>query len=422
MEFEPNTVYIFLQKGGGLLVTTGLLYHAFGVVGYQCTSQEYKSGQVTFHVQPGNHPLRCPNCESTNVVRRGQKKRRFRTVPIGRKTVFIILAIPRVGCQDCGVVRQVKIGFADYRRTYTRAFERYVLDLSRMMTIQDVAQHLNVGWDMIKDIQKRHLLKHYAKPKLKHLRFLAVDEISIAKGHRYLTVVLDLESGAVVFVGDGKGADALEPFFKRLHRSKAKIEAVAVDMSPAYIQAIKTHLKDAAIVFDHFHVVKLFNDKLSEFRRDLQRDASKIEKQVLKGTRWLLLKNTENLDDTRNERQRLEAALKINQPLATVYYMKEDLRQFWSQPDKEAALSFLSDWIKRALASGITMLKKFAMLLGAYRTGLLAYYDYPISTGPLEGTNNKIKTMKRQAYGFRDITFFKLKIMAIHEAKYALVG
>jgi len=403
-------------------VSTSLLYHAFGTMGYHCTRTEYKSGQVTFDIQPGNHPLHCPNCGSTNIIRRGQKKRRFRTVPIGNKPVFIILAFPRVECRDCGIVRQVNITFADERRSYTRAFERYVLDLSRMMTIQDVAQHLNVGWDMIKDIQKRHLLKHYAKPKLKHLRFLAVDEISVAKGHRYLTVVLDLESGAVVFVGDGKGADALNPFFKRLYRSKAKIEAVAVDMSPAYIQAIKTHLKDAAIVFDHFHVVKLFNDKLSEFRRDLQREANLLEKQVLKGTRWLLLKNPENLDDTRNERQRLEAALKINQPLATVYYMKEDLRQFWKQPNKSKAQSFLSDWIKRALVSGITMLIKFAKLLGAYRSGLLAYYDYPISTGPLEGTNNKIKTMKRQAYGFRDILFFKLKIMAIHEAKYALVG
>ena len=118
----------------------------------------------------------------------------------------------------------------------------------------------------------------------------------------------------------------------------------------------------------------------------------------------------------------LEAALRINQPLATVYFMKEDLRQFWMQPSYEAADSHLQDWIKRATVSGIKMLMEFAKTLGAHRTGLLAYYDYPISTGPLEGTNNKIKTMKRQAYGFRDREFFKLKIMAIHEAKYALVG
>ena len=136
----------------------------------------------------------------------------------------------------------------------------------------------------------------------------------------------------------------------------------------------------------------------------------------------MLLKNPENLDDKRDERQRLDAALRINQPLAIVYFMKEDLRQFWIQPSYEVAAWFLQDWIKRATVSGIKMLIDFAKTLGAHRSGLLAYYDYKISTGPLEGMNNKIKTMKRQAYGFRDLEFFKLKIMAIHETKYALVG
>ncbi len=206
-----------------------------------------------------------------------------------------------------------------------------------MMTIQDVAQHLNVGWDMVKDIQKRYLTKKFTKRKLGNLRHLAIDEIAVSKGHRYLTIVIDLESGAVVFVGDGKGADALIQFFKRLRRAKAKIEAVAIDMSPAYIAAVRDNLPSTAIVFDHFHVIKLFNDKLSNFRRDLQRDADKLGKETLKGTRWLLLKNPENLDDKRDEKLRLEAALKLNQPLATVYYMKDELRQLWNQPDKETA-------------------------------------------------------------------------------------
>ena len=125
------------------------------------------------------------------------------------------LAIPRVECRTCGLVRQVNVSFADPRRSYTKAFERYALELSRSMTIRDVARHLNVSWDLIKDIQKRDLSRRYAKPKLKHLRHIAIDEIAVAKGHRYLTVVMDLESGAVVFVGDGKGADALKPFWKR---------------------------------------------------------------------------------------------------------------------------------------------------------------------------------------------------------------
>ena len=214
-----------------------------------------------------------------------------------------------------------------------------------------------------------------------------------------------------------------EPFWKRLKGSKANIDAVAIDMSPAYISAVMENLTKATIVFDHFHIIKLYNDGLSELRRKLYHEAKTLlEKQVIKGTRWLLLKNPENLNENRNEPQRLQEALRLNQPLATAYYMKEDLRQLWSQSSKKKALAFLSDWVYRAGSSGIAMLQKFARTLAAHRTGILAYYDYPISTGPLEGTNNKIKTMKRQAYGFRDLEFFKLKIMAIHQTKYALVG
>jgi transposase len=291
------------------------------------------------------------------------------------------------------------------------------------MTMRDVALHLNVGWDLIKDIQKRDLSRRYAKPKLKHLRYIAIDEIAVAKGHRYLTVVMDLESGAVVFVGDGKGGDALKPFWKRLRPSKAKIEAVAMDMSRAYWGAVLTHLPKAKIVFDHFHVIKLFNDKLSDLRRTMYREATEVmHKEVLKGTRWLLLKNPENLDAKKNEKQRLEEALALNKPLATAYYMKDDLRRFWQQPGKQFATTFLDGWIRRAEASGIRILQQMAKTLAAHRSGLLAYYDVMISSGPMEGTNNKIKTMKRQAYGFRDHEFFKLKILAIHETKYKLVG
>ena len=137
---------------------------------------------------------------------------------------------------------------------------------------------LDVGWDMIKDIQKRHLEKRFSHPKLKHLKRLAIDEISIGAGHRYLTIVLDLKSGAVVFVGDGKGADALSPFWCRLKQSGAAIEAVAIDMSRAYIQAVRENLPDTVIVFDHFHVIKLFNEKLSDFRRKLFDTAHEIMK------------------------------------------------------------------------------------------------------------------------------------------------
>ena len=403
-------------------MSTSILYHGFGIYGYRYTKTEYQQGALVFSIEKDPTSLRCPCCKGIQVIRKGTVLRWFHTLPIGSKQVYLKLQVPRVMCRACGIVRQITLGFADARRTYTRAFQRYVVELSKRMTIRDVARHLGIGWDTVKEVLRTYLSSRFSRPDLKHLDLIAIDEIAIGKGHRYLTVVLDLLSGAVVFVGDGKGADSLAPFWKRVKRARAKIRAVAIDMSPAYITAVSTNLPEAVIVFDHFHLVKLFNDKLSKLRRELQRQAETAGKKVLKGTRWLLLKKPERLSPDHNEQQRLEEALRLNSSLATAYYLKEDLRQLWQCPDKPAAETFLDDWIARARASDVPMLHKFAQTLDDHRKGILAYFDFPISTGPLEGTNNKIKTLQKQAYGFRDMEFFKLKIYALHESRYALIG
>jgi transposase len=404
-------------------MSTTLLYHGFGVRDYLHVKMEYVAGGMIFTIERRPETCRCAACGSKNVWRQGVVVRRFRTVPIGSRRVELEARIPRLKCHDCGAVRQADVGFAEPRRTYTRFFERYVLELSQHMTIKDVARYLGVGWDMVKEIQKRYLHRRFARPKLKHLKQIAIDEISIGKGHKYVTLVMDLESGAVVHVGQGKGGDALTAFWRRLRASHAKIEAVATDMSPAYIDAVTTHLKKATLVFDRFHVIKLYNEKLSDFRRAMYRELTDLaKKSVLKGVRWLLLKRPENLDPSRREPERLREALRLNQPLAIVYQLKEELNEIWEQDDRETAEALLMEWIQYAETSGIRMLHEFAKTLRYHAFGILAWYDYPISTGPLEGTNNKIKTMKRQAYGFRDAEFLMLKILSIHETRYALVG
>lgn len=403
-------------------MSTSLLYHRFGLVGYRQVRQIFEPGITTFRIEQPRERLRCSHCRSQDVWAQGGVDRVFRALPIGKQPTFIEFKVPRVLCFNCGKVRQVKIAFADPKKHHTRAFERYALELSRLMTIQDVADHLAIGWDTVKDIQAKDLKRRFGKPKLGNLKQIAIDEINVGKGHRYFTIVLNLLTGAVVFVGDGKGVEALKPFWKRLRRSHAKIEAVATDMSKAYIKAVRDNIRHAVHVFDRFHVVKLFNDKLSAFRRQLFHELTARGQKLLKGIRWLLLKNPENLDPKKKERQRLERALSLNEPLAIAYYMKEDLRQLWMQEHKVLARLFLEDWLARARVSGIRMLEKFADTLEEHREGILNYYDYRISTGPLEGTNNKIQLMKRRAYGYRDHEFFKLKILGAHETKYALVG
>jgi transposase len=269
-------------------MSTSLLYHGFGLVGYRYVRQEFREAQVIFHIEQPRQRLRCPHCRSTDVWAQGGVERTFRTVPIGSKPVLLQFKVPRVRCFDCDRVRQVKLGFADPKKHYTRAFERYVLELSQHMTIHDVAEHLQVSWDTVKDIQARSLQRRFGKPKLHKLQQIAIDEIAVGKGHHYLTVVLNLLTGAVVFVGDGKGVDSLKPLWPRLRRARAKIVAVATDMSKAYIRAVRDNLSKAVHVFDHFHVIKLYNDKLSALRRDLYRELSdEGQRHLLKGTRWL---------------------------------------------------------------------------------------------------------------------------------------
>jgi transposase len=291
-----------------------------------------------------------------------------------------------------------------------------------MMTIRDVARYLGVGEGMVRGIDKSYLQKTFGKPRLRDLEVIAIDEIYVGKKNKFFTIVIDWRTGAIVFVGDGKGQDALKPFWKRLRSSKAKIKAVATDMSSAYYAAVIRNMPTALQVFDRFHIVKLMNDKLTQLRRDLQREAEMMNRNVLKGMRWLLIKHPSHLDESKNERVRLQEALDLNRSLSVAYYLKEDLSQIWQQSTKAIAAKFLTDWCRRARASGIKALITMAKTLEGHRTGILNWYNYPISSGPLEGINNKIGALQRMAYGYKDKDYFIAKLYALHLAKFALIG
>lgn len=422
--FNVGAEMLIRNHKKGVPMLTSELYHNFDAKQYvPLEGTKYKEGTTIFKIAPKAELLICSNCGSKNVNKRGGIERKIRTLPIGLRPVFFSIYVPRVLCLDCGVKRQINLKIADAKRSYTRALERLVLSLRNMMTLTDISKLLKISWDCVKEIIKRDLAKRFSKPKLRDIKYLAIDEISIAKGHKYLTVVMDLQAGNIVYVGQGKDAEALDPFWKRLRRSKAKIKAISTDLGAAYIKAVKKHYPNVKLITDHFHVVKLMNDMLSNLRRDLFNKAkTQHEKKVLKGVRWLLLKRAENLNPSNKEEQRLKAALNLNTPLFQGYYLKEYLRQIWKQKNKQDAAHVLQDWIDTSVSSGIRLLVKMGKTLAKHKNGILDWYDHPISSGPLEGLNNKIKTLKRIAYGFRDMAFFTLRILAIHEAKDAFTG
>ena len=284
----------------------------------------------------------------------------------------------------------------------------------------DLAAVTGLGWDTVKNIIKARLEKDYGHPRLKELRRLSIDEIYLGRRKKFYTLVIDLDSGRIVWVAKGRGGDALRKFWRALRLSKARIEAVAMDMSAAYWAAVLEHLPDAAIVFDRFHITKLVNEKLDDLRRDMVREAVGLMKQTVKGIRYLLLMRRDNVQD--EKLPRLDEALKHNEPLFIGYLLKEALGLLWEQPSYAQMKSFLYQWCTWAGESGIRQMMQLAKTLLSHKSGILSWWKHRINNGRMEGINNKIKTLLRQTYGLRDEAFLKLKLYGLHDAKLQLLG
>lgn len=396
-------------------MNSSFLYQAWGLYTLECTREEYKGNTIILHVQTKERIKTCPRCGKRHFVKNGYRFRDFVGLPIGGKKVIIRMKVQRYKCKDCDFDQQERIPFATGSRSYTHRFAKYVVDLLRGMTLQDVSNHLGVSWDTVKEIHSTYLERHYSPPSLEGVENIGIDEFAVRKGHVYKTIVVDLDSGRILYVGDGKGTDALTGFWKKVKRKGIRIRYVATDLSTAFIASVMENCPEATLVFDHFHVVKLMNEKLDDIRRkayNMEKDVNK--RKVLKGTRYLLLGNGADIFD-KQYRTRLDNALAMNEPLSKAYYLKEQLREIWMQPMKSMAEGVLDDWVRQAEQSRIPQLMKMAVTMKAYRRGILAWYDCHLSTGKVEGINNKIKVMKRNAYGFRDDRYFTLRLYALHD-------
>lgn len=397
------------------IMNSSFLYHGWGLYTQKCTREEYKGNTIILHVETKERLFVCPKCGKRHLVKNGYRLRDFVGLPLGGKKVIIRMKVQRYKCRDCDYDQQENIPFATGSRSYTHRFARYVVDLLRMSTLKDVAALLGVGWDMVKEIHSSYLKRHYSPPSLKGVEDIGIDEFAIRKGHVYRTIVVDLDTGRIIYVGEGKGADALTKFWQKVRKAGIRIKHVATDLSAAFIASVMENAPDAVHVFDHFHVSKLMNDALDDIRRKVYAEETDINKRkVIKGNRYLLLMNGKDVFDG-EYRNRLENALAMNEPLSKAYYLKEDLREIWAQPTKAHALEKLTQWCRQAMDSKVRQLQKMANTIMGFRTGILAWYDCHISTAKVEGINNKIKVMKRNAYGFRDEEYFRLRLYALHD-------
>jgi transposase len=403
-------------------MSTSILYHGFGLRDHRYLRTEYVEGTIIFHVEVAAEKRRCAQCDSRDFIKKGRKVRRIRTLPIGKRPVFVAAHLYRLRCRACHALRQEPLLWCRPKKRWTRALGRYIVDLLGTMTVEDVARYLGMSWDTVKEIHAESLGRKFRRRRVRHLRYLGVDEVAVRKGHSYLTIVVDLESGEVVWVGEGRSGEALEPFLRRLKRTGAPIRAIALDMWPAYLKAVRAHFSQDVMVFDRYHVIADYNRMLDKLRTEEAARAAEPDRAVFKGVRYLLLKGREKIRGKAGAESRLKELLALNERLSTAYVLKEELRELWMCRGVAEATAALDQWLVKARASNITALKRFANKLFSHAYGILNFFRHRVTTGPVEGINNKIKVLKRKAYGYRDIDYFKLRIYFLHESRYALLG
>jgi len=378
-------------------------------VSYHHVTQPSQTALVKLEPDQRFRPL-CHACGQPAGPVHSHGRKFVRDMSFGDYSMVLQVEYRKVWCDACGGVRMEQLDFVDVHQRLTRRLADYAAQLCQLgLSVEAVARHLNLDPKTVKACDLAALRQDFAETSYQGLQRLAVDEIAVRKGHTYMTVVLDFDSGRVVWLGQGRQIATLDVFFKNMPESvRQGIQAVALDMWEPYIQSIRRWCPQAEIVFDLFHVVKAFNKVIDAVRNQEFRKAEPAGRKALKGSKYLFLKTWGHLK--RGERRRLDEILWMNRRLNTVYWLKDFLVHIWSYRRPGWAEWALEEWCAVAEEDGHRALRGFAQMLQRHRHGIIAHCKHAIHTSRLEGVNNKIKLIKRAAFGFHDLDYFALKV------------
>lgn len=355
----------------------------------------------------------CSHCGEFTPAVHDQQDRRVRDLPLFEHRIELIVPRIRVACKRCGPKLERLHWLAPYARVTQRLGES-VAQLCRVASIRHVAQYFGLDWKTVKDLDFASMQRTLGPVDLDGLEVIGMDEFAIQKGHRYATVIVEPTRKRVLWIGRGRGRADVRPFFELLGSERCKLlRAVVMDMNAGCEIEVKHHCPQAAIVFDLFHVVaKYGREVIDRVRVDRANElrADRPARQVVKGARWLLLKNRESL--AAGQDVQLKELLAANRALFVVHVLRDALKDRWSYRHTGYAQRAWDSWYAKARRSRIEPLKRFAANLKPYLPGILAHCRFPLGTNLIEGINNKIKVIKRMAYGFRDDAYFFLKIRA----------
>lgn len=363
------------------------------------------------HIEPDlRYRLLCHECQTPGrTVHSAGHHRLVRDLNVTDRQIWLRVKYRKVYCPHCGKARVEHLSFCQAKQRLTHRLARHVYELCKHMPVATVAEHLDLDPKTVKAIDKIFLEKEFGRTDYEDLRLLAIDEIAVRKGRKYMTVILDHLTGRVVWMGQGRSKETLDAFFDRMtDEQKQAVEAVALDMWDPYINRVRHHCPQAKIVFDLFHVVKGYGRVIDEVRREELRKASVKDRTVIKGSRYLLLKNRHNLRPEQCDR--LDELLAVNANLNATYVLKDQLKVIYRYGRRSDAKQALDDWCVMATKIDNPWMRKFIQMLRRRQEGILNHCQFAIGTSVLEGVNNTIKVIKRKAYGFHDHDYFALKV------------
>lgn len=388
-----------------------------GWAGYRVERVEWPEDggrTVLLYLKPTARVMHCEHCGARCRQIHETTRRRVRDLPLFDFRVVLVVPRRRVWCEQCGGPRLEKLSWLGRYQRVTDRLAEAVSQLLRASNVLAVARFYQLSWHTVKALDKALLQAAVHEPDWSQIHYLAMDEFALHKGHRYATVVVDPIRKQVLWIGQGRSRDTARAFFEQMPAGAAeRIRAVAIDMTTAYETEIKAHCPQAEIVFDLFHVVAKYGrevidrvrvDQANQLRQD--RPARK----VIKSSRWLLLRNRDNLDP--RQVLQLNELLQANQPLLIAYLMRDELKRLWFYRRPGWARKAWDSWCHEAENSGVAALALFARRLKNYLHGILSRCRHPLNTSIVEGINNTIKVIKRRAYGYRDQEYFFLKIRA----------
>jgi transposase len=354
---------------------------------------------------------RCSGCQQSVSSIHDCQERWIRDLPVFDTPVELLVHRRRVRCPRCGP----KLEELSWLAPYARVTQRLALSVARLcqrLPIKHVAEYFGLHWDTVKAIDHAHLKTSLPPVAWSEVEVIAIDDFAVRKGRRFATLIVNPLRKEVLWIGLGRGLEELQPFFDLLGPEGCqRLKAAVMDMWRPYERAVRKNCPHARIVFDLFHIASKYGREVIDRVRIEQAQKLREDKParaVVKGARWLLLRNAQTI--LPEERIRLNELLAANRALWVTYVLKDDLKRLWTFRSALIAKSFWEQWYRRARNSRIKPLQTFAWALKQKLHGILAHCHWPLHTSLLEGINNKIKVLKRMAYGFRDQNYFFLKI------------